>query len=112
MAPKNLPRGMGELEGEEEQQKRAHNRKRASDISGIEEHSCTDRNRERPKKSPQQAPIPSGHADQNPPPWFFGKRPRRIISALTGPGGQATDQPKTRPLIKVDGISDVKALKR
>jgi hypothetical protein len=33
------------------------------------------------------APNPIGHADQNPPPRSFGNKPRRIISALIGPGG-------------------------
>ena len=31
--------------------------------------------------------------DQNCRSGFFGNKPRRIISALIGPGGQATDQP-------------------
>jgi hypothetical protein len=38
--------------------------------------------------------------DQKPPPCSRGSNPRRIISALTGPGGHATDQPRTNPLSK------------
>jgi len=53
-------------------------------------------------KSPVHAPRPIGHADQNPPPRSFGIKPRRIISAFTGPGGQATDQPRTNPLTRTD----------
>ena len=56
------------------------------------------------RKSPQHAPRPMGHADQKPPPRSFGRRPRRIISALTGPGGQAPDQPRRKPLAKADGV--------
>src|SRR5438105_14884453 len=52
-------------------------------------------------KSPVHAPRPIGQADQNPPPRSFGNRPRRIISALIGPGGHATDQPRIKPLINV-----------
>src|SRR5205823_12066496 len=53
-------------------------------------------------KSPVHAPRPIGHADQNPPPRCLGTKPRRIISAFTGPGGQATDQPSTNPLTRTD----------
>ena len=53
-------------------------------------------------KSPVHAPRPIGHADQNPPPRCLGIKPRRIISAFTGPGGQATDQPRTNPLTRTD----------
>ena len=49
------------------------------------------------RKSPVQAPSPSCHAAQKPPPCPRGRSARRIISALIGPGGQATDQPSTRP---------------
>src|SRR5947207_10823798 len=52
--------------------------------------------------SPGHPPRPIGHADQNPPPRCFGIKPRRIISAFTGPGGQATDQPRTNPLTRTD----------
>jgi len=45
-------------------------------------------------KSPVHAPRPIGQADQNPPPRSLGNKPRRIISALIGPGGHATDQPR------------------
>ena len=47
------------------------------------------------RKSPEHAPNPSDHAGQKP-----RSRPRRTISALIGPGGQATDQPSTKPWIK------------
>src|SRR5438552_12683528 len=53
------------------------------------------------RKSPVHAPRPIGQAPQNPPPRSFGSRPRRIISALIGPGGQATDQPRIKPLTNV-----------
>src|SRR4030095_14734627 len=49
-------------------------------------------------KSPVQAPRPSCHAAQNPPPCARGSKARRIISALIGPGGQATDHPRINPL--------------
>jgi hypothetical protein len=45
-----------------------------------------------------QAPSAIGHAAQKPPPRAFGNNPRRIISALIGPGGHATDQPRMKPL--------------
>src|SRR5437870_13818366 len=53
-------------------------------------------------KSPEHAPRPIGHADQNPPPRRLGIKPRRIISAFTGPRGQATDQASTHPLTRPD----------
>src|SRR5437762_12653214 len=43
----------------------------------------------------KQAPTPVSQAAQDPPPHPFGNKPRRIISLLIGPGGQATDQPRT-----------------
>src|SRR2546425_565354 len=54
------------------------------------------------RKSPVQAPSPTRHVAQNPPPCSRGSKPRRIISAFTGPGGHATDQPSTNPLIRID----------
>src|SRR6266581_130160 len=53
-------------------------------------------------KSPVHAPNPTRHVSQNPPPRSRGGNPRRIISAFTGPGGQATDRPSTNPLSKID----------
>jgi len=67
------------------------------------------------RKSAEQAPSPTRHADQKPPPCWRGSNPRRIISALTGPGGHATDQPSMKPLTKVDVIVaevNVEGLKR
>jgi diaminopimelate epimerase len=52
-------------------------------------------------KSPLHAPSPIGHADQKPPPRSFGSNVRRIISAFTGPGGHATDQPRMYPFTSV-----------
>src|SRR5438045_7432629 len=63
-------------------------------------------------KSPTQAPIPTTQAGQKPPPFRDGNNPRRIISALTGPGGQETDQPRMRPFVSVDSMRDVKSLNR
>ena len=53
------------------------------------------------RKSPVHAPSPSCHAAQNPPPCCAGMTLRRSISALTGPGGHATDHPRTNPLMSV-----------
>jgi len=52
-------------------------------------------------KSPVHAPRPTCQVDQKPPPPSRGSKPRRIISAFTGPGGHATDQPRTKPLSKM-----------
>src|SRR4051812_42775704 len=62
------------------------------------------------RKSPVQAPRPSRHALQNPPPWARGRSVRRSISALIGPGGHATDQPRTKPLISVAVAMSLPAL--
>jgi hypothetical protein len=41
-------------------------------------------------------------------PLFRGSNPRRIISAFTGPGGHATDQPSTNPLNRIDMLGMTK----
>src|SRR5437667_11403193 len=53
-------------------------------------------------KSPVHAPRPIGHAEQNPPPRCLVIKPRRLITAFTGPGGQGTDKPRTNPLPRQD----------
>jgi hypothetical protein len=53
-------------------------------------------------KSPMHAPSPTLQVCQKPPPWSLESNPRRIISALTGPGGQATDHPSTNPFNRID----------
>ena len=47
------------------------------------------------------APRPICHAGQKPPPCARGVTLRRNISALTGPGGQATDHPRINPFRRV-----------
>ncbi len=48
------------------------------------------------------APSPTPQADQKPPPALAGINIRRIISALIGPGGHATDQPRSKPLKRIE----------
>src|SRR6476619_5765819 len=62
-------------------------------------------------KSPVHAPRPIGQADQNPPPRSFGSKPRRIISALIGPGGQASDQPRMYPFARALSVIVSRGLK-
>src|SRR5213075_540680 len=58
-------------------------------------------------ESPVHAPKPIRHEAQKPPPSDLGCNPRRIISALTGPGGHATDQPSRKPLSRIEVIATI-----
>jgi hypothetical protein len=72
--------------------------RRASESSGVTlPHG---QKRKKPDEILRTALKPIGHADQNPPPPSFGKKPRRRISALAGLGGQATDQPIIQALAR------------